>query len=637
MKQALILSGGKGTRLSSILNGLPKSLVDIGGKPLLEWQIDLLRKYGYEEIFILVGYGAAHIKEFLFGNDNFSLKNIECISESTPLGTAGAVLSIFHKLRDDFLVLYGDTMMNVDLLSFREFHLSKRSTSATLFIHPNDHPSDSDLVEIDNHNQIIAFHKYPHPENVYFSNLVSAALYYFKKDALLPWLNKISYLDFGKDIFPSLLNNGHILLGYNSFEYIKDCGTPARVEKVRKDLKTGRILKSSLAVKQKALFIDRDGTINIPNGHISKPEQFELLPNVAEAIRLVNNSEYRAIVITNQPVIARGECTFQDLKKIHNKMETLLGYEGTYLDGIYFCPHHPESGFDGEVFNLKVKCNCRKPNIGLIQRATKDFNIELKDSWFIGDSEIDIRTARNAKVKSIQVQNGYNENIISSSASPNFSFPDLYSAVKFINEAYIKLLKACQELGEKLVNRNLVLVGGLSKSGKTTLVNGLRLIFEEKGLNVLALNLDKLLTEKKVSYGSEAKVLYQFSDLLSAVNNRDFLDIVNTDFYSTSSFESTSKKFNQARRYDLLIIDGTFSLHFFNSVEFGNAYRILVQCDEVLRKKRCFDFYCVDSFESLDLLKHYESELNRFNSVSGSDLVSGGTILDLDYVFSKKC
>ena len=119
-------------------------------------------------------------------------------------------------------------------------------------------------------------------------------------------------------------------------------------------------------------------------------EEFELIDGVAEAIKIINNSGYLAIVVTNQPVIARGEVTFDKLQEIHNKMETLLGLEGAYLDGIYFCPHHPHKGYEGEIAELKIDCECRKPKPGLLLQAAKDFNIDLSQSFMIGDSENDI-------------------------------------------------------------------------------------------------------------------------------------------------------------------------------------------------------------------------------------------------------
>ena len=158
--------------------------------------------------------------------------------------------------------------------------------------------------------------------------------------------------------------------------------------------------------KQKAIFIDRDGTINRYVGFLRDLDQLELLPGVAKAIQIINQSEYLVIVVTNQPVIARGEVTYEKLQEIHNKMETLLAKEGAFLDAIYFCPHHPDKGFAGEVASLKVECDCRKPKPGMILQAAIDYNIDLKASWMVGDGENDIVAGKAACCRTALVGTG---------------------------------------------------------------------------------------------------------------------------------------------------------------------------------------------------------------------------------------
>jgi D-glycero-D-manno-heptose 1,7-bisphosphate phosphatase len=183
---------------------------------------------------------------------------------------------------------------------------------------------------------------------------------------------------------------------YDSPEYVKDMGTPDRYEGVCRDYKSGVVINKNLSKKQRAIFLDRDGTINKYVGFLRNIDDFELIDGVAEAIRKINSSGYLAIVVTNQPVIARGEVTFEQLSEIHNKMETLLGEKGAYLDGIYFCPHHPHKGYEGEITELKIDCDCRKPKAGMLFNASKDFNIDLTQSWMIGDGENDILCGKNA-------------------------------------------------------------------------------------------------------------------------------------------------------------------------------------------------------------------------------------------------
>lgn len=189
-------------------------------------------------------------------------------------------------------------------------------------------------------------------------------------------------------------------------EYVKDMGTPERFYQVERDFINGIIKDKNLRNKQKAIFLDRDGTINHYVGFLRRVNEFELAENSAEAIKKINSSGYLAIVITNQPVIARGETTYEELEEIHNKMETELGKFGAYLDGIYFCPHHPDQGYEGEVPELKINCDCRKPKPGMLLKAAKDFNIDLSKSFMIGDSDIDVQAGINAGCKSIKIVEG---------------------------------------------------------------------------------------------------------------------------------------------------------------------------------------------------------------------------------------
>ena len=122
----------------------------------------------------------------------------------------------------------------------------------------------------------------------------------------------------------------------------------------------------------------------------------QLIGGVSEAIKKINSSGFLVIVITNQPVIARGEVSFEELEEIHNKMETLLGNNGAYLDDIFYCPHHPDKGFEGERPELKLDCECRKPKTGLFMQAAKKYNIDLANSWMVGDTLLDMEAGKNA-------------------------------------------------------------------------------------------------------------------------------------------------------------------------------------------------------------------------------------------------
>jgi NDP-sugar pyrophosphorylase family protein len=190
MKQLVVLAGGQGTRLKERLGDLPKPMIPIAGKPLLEHQVELARKFGFTDLIFFVHYRADLIKKHFGDGKRFGV-HIRYVLEKEPLGTAGAVLAGFENLAEHFVVLYGDTMVNVDLNRIWSAHEIAK-TDATLLLHPNDHPFDSDLVEINSDSFVTAFHNRPHDENVWRQNLVNAGLYVLEKSALKSFLPSAS-------------------------------------------------------------------------------------------------------------------------------------------------------------------------------------------------------------------------------------------------------------------------------------------------------------------------------------------------------------------------------------------------------------------------------------------------------------
>ena len=370
-------------------------MVPFCGKPLLVHQIENLKANGITNIIIIVGYLGDVIKDYFADGSSFGV-NISYFTEEEPLGTAGALRLIQDRLEDNFVLVFGDLYINIDFQRFWNYHI-ENGAAVTLFAHPNSHPQDSDILVTNDEMQVTEWSKKNTERIGNYPNLVNAGLYVVSKAALrlLPDQKKI---DFEKDFILKLIPD-RTVYAYHSSEYVKDIGTPERLAQVEKDYENRIPESRNLHHKQKAIFLDRDGTINKYVGFLRSDENMELEDGAAEAIKLINSSEYLAIVITNQPVIARGEVTFEELKQIHNRMETLLGEKGAYIDGLYFCPHHPDKGFEGERPEYKIDCDCRKPKPGLLLKAAKDFNIDLSQSYMIGDSDRDVEAGQNAGVK----------------------------------------------------------------------------------------------------------------------------------------------------------------------------------------------------------------------------------------------
>ena len=274
----------------------------------------------------------------------------------------------------------------------------------TLFTHPNSHPYDSGLIVADKDGAVLQWLAKEDERPTFYRNRVNAGLHVISPKILETGIHTPK-IDLDRQLLKPLAGTGKMFC-YDSPEYVKDMGTPDRYASVCRDFREGRIRAKNLTQKQKAVFLDRDGTINQYVGFLRDIDDFALLPGVAEAIKEINASGYLAIVVTNQPVIARGEVSLEELEAIHNKMETLLGQEGAYLDAVYFCPHHPHKGYAGERPEYKVDCACRKPKPGMLLQAAADFNIDLSQSWMIGDGENDVKAGKAAGCKTALIGSG---------------------------------------------------------------------------------------------------------------------------------------------------------------------------------------------------------------------------------------
>ena len=411
--KVVLMAGGRGTRISELYPNIPKPLIPIDNIPVLEREIISLRDQGFTDIILTIGYMAEKIQEYFGNGEKWGVK-IEYFVEEKPLGNAGALF--FLDLKEDFLLLNADAVFDVDFNRMVEFH-KQHSGLVTLFTHPNSHPYDSGLIIAGENGKVEKWLAKEDERPLYYKNRVNAGLHVISPKALeLSGVNKeeigkeidgkVRKVDLDRQILKPLCGTGTMFC-YDSPEYVKDMGTPERFHQVEEDFKKGVVQAKNLANKQKAIFLDRDGTINKYVGFLRKEEEFELLPGVAEAIKKINKSGYLAVVVTNQPVIARGEVTFEGLETIHNKMETLLGKEGAYLDAIYFCPHHPHSGYEGEVKELKVDCDCRKPKPGMLLKAAEELNIDLSQSYMVGDGENDIKAGKAAGCKTVLLNTEY--------------------------------------------------------------------------------------------------------------------------------------------------------------------------------------------------------------------------------------
>lgn len=415
--KTVIMAGGKGTRISSVASDIPKPMIKIEEKPILEHELECLRNQGFTDIIITVSHLGNVIIEYFGDGSGVSPTtdepfgvNIEYYYEKDPLGNAGALFRIKDKLTEDFLLLNADAMFDIDFNRFIDFH-RKHGGFVTLFTHPNSHPYDSGLIIADSNGAVEQWLAKEDKRPEFYKNRVNAGLHVINPKILETEITTPK-VDLDRQLLKPLAGSG-MMFCYDSPEYVKDMGTPDRYYSVYEDYKAGRVKGKNLKYKQKAVFLDRDGTINKYVGFLRNIEDFELIDGVADAIKKINASGYLAIIVTNQPVIARGEITIPQLNEIHNKMETLLGQNGAYIDGLYYCPHHPHKGYEGEISELKFDCNCRKPKPAMLLKAAADFNIDLSQSWMVGDGENDIKAGVAAGCKTALIGEGaYGQDMI---------------------------------------------------------------------------------------------------------------------------------------------------------------------------------------------------------------------------------
>ncbi|MBM3170068.1 MAG: HAD-IIIA family hydrolase [Bacteroidetes bacterium] len=467
---AIVLAGGKGTRLGEATAQRPKPMVEINSKPLLEYTLSWLKQQGVERAILTLNYlPDSIVQHFGQGGGNFPV--LEYLLESSPLGTAGCLSGKGNSFNEPVWIVYGDVFMDLDLHRIWDFH-SLNKANMTLVVHPNDHPHDSDLLEVDSQNRVLQFNPKPRAGNPWLPNLVNAGLYLMNPELFDAIPN--TPCDFGRDLIPNWVEN-YAIYAYSTPEYMKDMGTPDRLKKVENDVLRGFTKARNLAGRQSAIFLDRDGVINDDTHFISKAEDFRLFPFAPKAIAAINRSGFLSVVVTNQSVLARNMTTEAGLKHIHNRMETELGEQGAFLDAIYYCPHHPDKGFPEENPELKIDCDCRKPKPGMLIQAAQRFNIDLTSSFMVGDNERDILAGKSAGCTTVGVATG--KGMKTGSTQPDLFFPTLLEAVDFIlNPPFLPSINALANMIVSKFNGQLtwIRIGGNTGSGKSSLASLLK-------------------------------------------------------------------------------------------------------------------------------------------------------------------
>ena len=584
MFQVLILAGGAGTRLKAVTGGLPKPLAPVCGYTLLVRQLGMIAAQGSSDVVVLTGHGAEPIAGYCGDGSKWGLR-IRCLAEQTPRGTAGAVLDALEQLAERFIVMYGDTVLDVDLTRLLAAH-ERSGADATLFLHPNDHPFDSDIVEIDGDGFVRALHPYPHPPGRPLPNLVNAALYVVERRGLQGLTGLPEKPDFAKHLFPRMLESGLRIFGYRSPEYVKDAGTPERLAKVVRDIESGRVESLSFKRPAAAIFLDRDGVLNDNDGYVRRPDELRLFPGVGAAVARLNHTRYRSVVVTNQPVVARGDCTEEELAAIHAKLDSLLALDKAYVDRLYYCPHHPHGGYPGEVAHLKFACACRKPETGLVDRAIEDLGIDPGQSWLVGDATSDMELARRRGLRFMLVRTGLAGRDGKYPGRADFVATDLPAALDFILDAWTAVREAARGLAKDIRPGQVVAIGGLARSGKSSVASELKYALRERSIPAVVAPLDNWLLSESLR-GPGVLGRYDMAALESAMTRLigDRTTIATPRYDPLRRQSRPNAETIAAGPEDVIIVDGIPSL-LSEKLAAMAALRIFVACDEDERRRR---------------------------------------------------
>ncbi len=629
MTQAVILAGGRGTRLAEVSGGLPKPLVPVGGVPVIERQIALLARYGVNEVFLTTRHLAERLEAYLGDGSRLGVQ-LEHVRETEPLGTAGGVAALRDRLRESFLVVYGDVLVNMDLQRLLAFHAA-RGAVATLVVHPNDHPYDSDLVAFEEDGRVTGFHPTPRAADTPdLANQVSAAFYALSTLAL-DYIEPGCEQDFVRDVFPRMLAAGMPVYAYGTTEYLKDMGTPERLRQVEADVASGRVEAMHRDHARPAAFLDRDGTINREVDGVHRPADLELLPDAAAAISRLNRAGWLVGVITNQPAIAKGFMTHSDLARVHRRLERILGDAGAWVDAIVSCPHHPERGHAGEVADLKRDCACRKPGVGMLEALAGSLPVDRSASVVVGDSWRDMAAAHAWGIDAIGVWTGHGMCAVPPLDQTAPGRPDVL--VENVGQAVSVLLDpdpGVEKLAAEVISalrggapRPLpIQVGGLARVGKSLFVFRLRRLLRARRLEVAWLRLDDwLVPADERPPDSKVAERFRLAEAREAALSLLAGETAEAPGYDPLTRGALGSRIPMdAARADVMVVEGVPAL--LPQLSLPHGLRVHLEADsEDVRRARVERFYRWKGFDgqaASQLLDSRDEEHRMIESVSRS-------------------
>lgn len=372
-RQAVILSGGYGTRLSHVVSDVPKPMAPIKNLPLLEYVIKTLKQQNFESFVFLTGYKSEFVEDY-FKN----LENVSFIKEESALGTGGAILNAYEELSDEFFVINGDTFFDIDYSILENFG---KHSPCTIALRYTDNIERYGFVEISDDFKIKSFtEKGKFPKNK-IDGYINGGIYYIHKSALRTYFENFNgkFISLETEIFPELLKKQE-LSGLPVGGCFIDIGVPDDYFRAQ-NLIPDWIKKES----KPALFIDKDGTL-IENTEYPHGKNFIIIESTAEIVKSYKDKGFYIIMVTNQAGIAKNKFTFQQMHECIDGIKEFYIKKGINFDDVEFCPYHK----DGIIKEYSYDTLLRKPNPGMILTACEKLKIDLGKSVMLGDNhEID--------------------------------------------------------------------------------------------------------------------------------------------------------------------------------------------------------------------------------------------------------
>ena len=416
--QVVVLMGGLGTRLKEYTKECPKPLVEVEGRPFFDYSLKLLMHHGFKKFLFLIGYRAEMIEEYYGDGSALGISISYCYDGKELLGTGGAVRRAYDLLEDDFLLMYGDSFMDIDYEEtlYRYFEGKSRGMRALMTVLKNGNRFDKSNVIMDG-TEIKLYDKMNMtPEMDYIDYGVCMYEKKLFEDDYLKDIIEIPSADAGDVNENGMVNvRFDIALIQNRLSIDKkiaahivtkrfyEIGSPLALNEFRE------YVRHRFNESHPAVFLDRDGVLNeiVFNDDIEqmdspqKPDQFKAFPEAAGAIKKMKDKGYYVFIATNQPGAAKGKCKLKTLYDINTMFVEQMAEQGADIDGVYMCAHYPSMCENTKEDFLIKKCDCRKPKPGLLLRPKDIYNIDYDNSYMVGDSFTDIVAGQAAGVKTV--------------------------------------------------------------------------------------------------------------------------------------------------------------------------------------------------------------------------------------------